>query len=421
MESASHLTGAFCIFGGLMRVTLKQILENSKIENSTIYGSEELRDKVVTEVSCGMEEMNYAELLGGELLILLQVNSMTELRKILKQCQEYHAAAILMKETLIRKEWQEEMQQIGERYQIPIVAFPQEMNVRLFEKHANEYIFRMRNPEIIEESFIGELLFREDKGSMLAGVEQLEGFGLNPLSAYQVAILKVNYKNYNLEKKETKEYIYQAFLGQLKQDKWHCYAMHYGHSMIFLMEVSPADTNGRENYALLKKCIGLMKKRYPDVKFRAAVGRSYQPITSVKESFDEAVFILNMFAALTQNREEELISYYDIGFYQILRASHNTEQFLQFYRERIGVLEEYDKVNGTDLTESLWVYLENSCNFNLASQAMYVHINTLRYRFNKIEELMHINLKDMYQLLPLYICYYIKNYMNITSDDNIKS
>lgn len=246
MESASHLTGAFCIFGGLMRVTLKQILENSKIENSTIYGSEELRDKVVTEVSYGMKEMNYAELLGGELLILLQVNSMTELRKILKQCQEYHAAGILMKETLIRKEWQEEMQQIGERYQIPIVAFPQEMNVRLFEKHANEYIFRMRNPEIIEESFIGELLFKEDKGSMLAGVEQLEGFGLNPLSAYQVAILKVNYKNYNLEKKETKEYIYQAFLGQLKQDKWHCYAMHYGHSMIFLMEVSPADTNGRE-------------------------------------------------------------------------------------------------------------------------------------------------------------------------------
>ena len=330
MESASHLTGAFCIFGGLMRVTLKQILENSKIENSTIYGSEELRDKVVTEVSYGMKEMNYAELLGGELLILLQVNSMTELRKILKQCQEYHAAGILMKETLIRKEWQEEMQQIGERYQIPIVAFPQEMNVRLFEKHANEYIFRMRNPEIIEESFIGELLFKEDKGSMLAGVEQLEGFGLNPLSAYQVAILKVNYKNYNLEKKETKEYIYQAFLGQLKQDKWHCYAMHYGHSMIFLMEVSPADTNGRENYALLKKCIGLMKKRYPDVKFRAAVGRSYQPITSVKESFDEAVFILNMFAALTKNREEELINYYDIGFYQILRASHNTEQFLQF-------------------------------------------------------------------------------------------
>ena len=164
-----------------------------------------------------------------------------------------------------------------------------------------------------------------------------------------------------------------------------------------------------------------MKKRYPDVKFRAAVGRSYQPITSVKESFDEAVFILNMFAALTKNREEELINYYDIGFYQILRASHNTEQFLQFYRERIGVLEESDKVNGTDLTESLWVYLENSCNFNLASQAMYVHINTLRYRFNKIEELMHINLKDMYQLLPLYICYYIKNYMNITSDDNIKS
>lgn len=404
-----------------MRVTLKQILENGKIENSRIYGPDELKDKVVTGVSYGIEEMNFAELLGGELLILMQVNSMTELRKILKQCQEYHAAGVLIKESQIRKEWKEEMQQIGERYQIPVVAFPQDMNIRLFEKHANEFVFRMRNPEIIEESFIGEFLFREDKGRMLAGVEQLEGFGLNPLSAYQVAILKVNYKNYNLEKKETKEYIYQAFLGQLKQDKWHCYAMHYGHSMIFLMEVSPADTNGRENYALLKKSIELMKKRYPDVRFQAAIGRSYQPITSVKESFDEANFILNMFTALTKSREEELVSYYDIGFYQILRASHNTDQFLQFYRERIGVLEEYDRENGTDLTESLWVYLENSCNFNLASQAMYVHINTLRYRFNKIEELMHIDMKDMYQLLQLYICYYIKNYMNITTDDNIKS
>ena len=228
-----------------MRVTLRQVLENSKVEKSKIYGSDELKDKIVTEVSYGMEDMDYAELLGGELLILIKVNSITELRKVLKQCQEYHAAGVLIKESQIRKEWQEEMQQIGERYQIPVVAFPQEMNVRLFEKHANEFIFRMRNPEIIEESFIGEFLFREDKERMLAGVEQLEGFGLNPLNVYQVAILKVNYKKYDLEKKETREYIYQAFLGQLKQDKWHCYAMHYGHSMIFLMEVSQADINGR--------------------------------------------------------------------------------------------------------------------------------------------------------------------------------
>jgi sugar diacid utilization regulator len=404
-----------------MRVTLKQILENGKLDSCKIYGSEELKDKVVTEVSYGVEDMNYAELLGGEVLILLQVNSMTELRKILRQCQEYHAAGIVMKEQQIRKEWQEEMRQVTDYFQMPVVAFPQEINIRLFEKNANEYIFRMKNPEIIEESFIGELLFREDKEKMLASVEQMEGFGLNPFSAYQVAILKVNYKNYNLEKKETTEYIYQALLRQLKQDKWHCYAMHYAHSMIFLMDVSPSDVNGQENYALLKKCIKLMRKRYPDVRFRAAMGRSYQPITSVKESFDEALFILNMFSTLAQNHKDELISYYDIGFYQILRASYNTEQFLQFYRERIGVLEEYDKMNGTDLTESLWGYLANSCNFNLASKAMYVHINTLRYRLNKIEELMHIDLKDMHQLLQLYICYYIKNYMNITVDDHIKS
>lgn len=404
-----------------VRVTLKQILENRKHDAYEEYGSEELLDKVVTGVSYAVGEMNYAELLGGELLILLQVDSMEELHHNLQQCQEYHASGVVMKGTQIHRDWIRDMPRLAERYQTPVIVFSAESNIRLFEKYANEYIFRMKNPEIIEESFIGEFLFQKDKRQMLAGIEQMEGFGLNPLSSYQVAILKVNYKNYNLQKEETKEYIYQAFLGKLKQDKWHCYAMHYGHSMIFLMEVSVSDRNGRENYDLLKKTIQQIKKNYPDVRFHAALGRSYNPITNVKESFDEAVFLLNMFPVLSKSNNEELISYYDIGFYQILRATYNTDQFLQFYHDRIGVLEEYDKMNGTNLTESLWIYLENGGNFNLASRAMYVHINTLRYRFNKIEELMHIDMKDMHQLLQLYICYYIKNYMNIDPDDNIKA
>ena len=119
--------------------------------------------------------------------------------------------------------------------------------------------------------------------------------------------------------------------------------------------------------------------------------------------------------------DQAVVNYYDIGFYQLLRVLHNTEDFLKYYNERLSFLEEYDKEYKAELTMTLWAFLENDCNLNKTAAALFIHINTLRYRISKMEELTKSNLKSNSNLTEFYICYYIKRYLGMNDSNGFPS
>ena len=60
----------------------------------------------------------------------------------------------------------------------------------------------------------------------------------------------------------------------------------------------------------------------------------------------------------------------------------------------LGMLENYDVENGTDLLETLRVYVETGCNQSETAQKLYVHLNTLKYRLKRINEIAGVDFKD---------------------------
>ena len=60
----------------------------------------------------------------------------------------------------------------------------------------------------------------------------------------------------------------------------------------------------------------------------------------------------------------------------------------------LGMLENYDVENGTDLLETLRVYVETGCNQSETAQNLYVHLNTLKYRLKRINEIAGVDFKD---------------------------
>ena len=59
-----------------------------------------------------------------------------------------------------------------------------------------------------------------------------------------------------------------------------------------------------------------------------------------------------------------------------------------------GMLENYDVENGADLLETLRVYVETGCNQSETAQKLYVHLNTLKYRLKRINEIAGVDFKD---------------------------
>ena len=55
---------------------------------------------------------------------------------------------------------------------------------------------------------------------------------------------------------------------------------------------------------------------------------------------------------------------------------------------------EYDVTNGSELLGTLECYLNHEMNLQDAAQAMYIHKNTLKYRLQKIQEILGVKLKD---------------------------
>ncbi|MFG2661622.1 PucR family transcriptional regulator ligand-binding domain-containing protein [Streptomyces sp. NPDC048425] len=60
----------------------------------------------------------------------------------------------------------------------------------------------------------------------------------------------------------------------------------------------------------------------------------------------------------------------------------------RLYRDRlIGVLERYDAEHGSDLVGTLTAFLDASGSWQRCSEQLHVHVNTLRYRLQRVEQL----------------------------------
>ncbi|MGW1088516.1 PucR family transcriptional regulator [Streptomyces sp. NPDC002596] len=64
---------------------------------------------------------------------------------------------------------------------------------------------------------------------------------------------------------------------------------------------------------------------------------------------------------------------------------------------------EYDRKHGTDLIHTLAVYLDTACSWQRAAQTLHIHVNTLRYRLARIEQLTRRDLSRMTDRVDFYL------------------
>lgn len=72
----------------------------------------------------------------------------------------------------------------------------------------------------------------------------------------------------------------------------------------------------------------------------------------------------------------------------------NERDLNEFFQEILGPLEKHDKEKNSELLLTLWHYLSANCESSVITERLFIHRNTLRYRLQKIESLLDINLGD---------------------------
>lgn len=137
-------------------------------------------------------------------------------------------------------------------------------------------------------------------------------------------------------------------------------------------------------------------------------------LLNLQKTYQQAIAALIM----AQNREVSYYHFDDFGCYQIFFSIDNKEVLYQFYRSKIGFLEDYDLEHQSNYLETLEYYLLYNGHLATIAEKLVCHRNTVYYRTNKIREWLHLDTDQGEEMFQLQLAINIRNFLQIFDPKN---
>ena len=148
---------------------------------------------------------------------------------------------------------------------------------------------------------------------------------------------------------------------------------------------------------------------YTGYDFYIGIGKNIKGISNISESYLQAIACVKV----SKRKEErnKMIHFEDIGIYKVLSSVGEKRVLKEYYKNTIGVLDEYDKNNKTNYKEVLRLYIVNNRSLQSVSEILFMHRNTVSYQIMKIEKILDCDLSKMENRFNLYLAYCIENFI----------
>ena len=143
---------------------------------------------------------------------------------------------------------------------------------------------------------------------------------------------------------------------------------------------------------LLKHCL----RRFENYKFSVGVSSVVQKIDQLPILYDETLATLK-----AKNPTKQIHYYEDLGIESVLFQIPDEALINRFVTKQVGELLEADK--NFDLIKTLYAYIENGININNTAKAISMSISGLRYRLEKISDILNIDLNDTKSVFSVYM------------------
>ncbi|MEU5846925.1 PucR family transcriptional regulator [Saccharopolyspora shandongensis] len=137
-------------------------------------------------------------------------------------------------------------------------------------------------------------------------------------------------------------------------------------------------------------------------KRRLAVGVSdVSPATALRGALEEAGYARRL--AQQRRGRAEVVAAAELASHEVLLASA-PDELRRSYRQRLlADLIAYDSAHNSDLVRTLRTFLDCSGSWSRCAKQLHVHVNTLRYRIQRIEEITGRDLADFPSRVDFYL------------------
>lgn len=138
-------------------------------------------------------------------------------------------------------------------------------------------------------------------------------------------------------------------------------------------------------------------------KLKMGVSSEFSSIEDCSIYYHQAVASLEIGKILEPERV--IFQYEDIQPYNFIYISKDKISKEAFFNSSLYALKDYDDKNNSKMYQTLYVYLKNNHSMTKTAEEMFIHRNTLRYRLEKISEIIGLDLDEDDNSFKLYYAY----------------
>ncbi len=189
----------------------------------------------------------------------------------------------------------------------------------------------------------------------------------------------------------------------LRNSKYRFYYTNFSDMLICIVEFSYSTNEEEKHLELILEKVNKEIKTKSSLSFTTGVGEIKDSIIDIHISFTEAQQAIKLSRSI--NNINKISFYSRLGIYNLLFDLSCSKDVDSIYKKYIDTLINYDRDNNTDYYKTLFVIIEHDWNLKASSIALHVHYNTVKYRFNKISNLLNLNLTDRESKFILEFCF----------------
>lgn len=138
-----------------------------------------------------------------------------------------------------------------------------------------------------------------------------------------------------------------------------------------------------------------------DIPIHIGIGNSSNHLSQVKKSLEQAQQALKI--AALKGTSNSIVTYAKLGAMKLLLKIHDRQELEYFYQETLGPLLTHEQEGGPDLIDTLVVFLQENGHAVKAAEKLFIHRNTLKYRLQRVEEVLGLDLSDSNARLTIQI------------------
>ena len=144
------------------------------------------------------------------------------------------------------------------------------------------------------------------------------------------------------------------------------------------------------------------------------VSNAFEDLTHIQSHYEQARAAISAGRLVSVFLEDGQVYHYcDYAYVQMLDLTNKQYNLLNYVHPSLMRLARYDREHGTELMDTLFIYLQNACNTQRSARMLSLHKNTLLYRLGRIREILGCDLSSGEDQFMLQLSYRVLFYLDL--------